>query len=131
MFAQYVVNGLLIGSVYACLAVGFSLVWGVLNIINMLHGAFVVIGAYIVIFGTPFFGVSPLIVIVLGLRSVVRTRLFDSAADHQQSRRGADLHHFHADLRTRSVAAKPDVADGKCDTTLADTRIMAASKSPA
>jgi branched-chain amino acid transport system permease protein len=65
MFAQYIVNGLLIGSVYACLAVGFSLVWGVLNIINMLHGAFVVIGAYIVILGAPFFGVSPLIVIVL------------------------------------------------------------------
>jgi branched-chain amino acid transport system permease protein len=65
MFAQYIVNGLLIGSVYACLAVGFSLVWGVLNIINMLHGAFVVIGAYIVIFGAPFFGVSPMIVIVL------------------------------------------------------------------
>ena len=64
MFAQYVVNGLLIGSVYACLAVGFSLVWGVLNIINMLHGAFVVIGAYIVIFGASFFGVSPVIVIV-------------------------------------------------------------------
>lgn len=65
MFAQYIVNGLLIGSVYACLAVGFSLVWGVLNIINMLHGAFVVLGAYIVIFGAPFFGVSPVIVIVL------------------------------------------------------------------
>src|SRR5580692_8349522 len=65
MFAQYIVNGLLIGSVYACLAVGFSLVWGVLNIINMLHGAFVVIGAYIVILGAPFFGVSPLIVMVL------------------------------------------------------------------
>jgi branched-chain amino acid transport system permease protein len=65
MFAQYIINGLLIGSVYACLAVGFSLVWGVLNIINMLHGAFVVIGAYIVIFGTPYLGVSPVIVTIL------------------------------------------------------------------
>lgn len=65
MFAQYIVNGLLIGSVYACLAVGFSLVWGVLNIINMLHGAFVVMGAYIVIFGAPYLGVSPVLVIPL------------------------------------------------------------------
>jgi len=61
MLAQYIINGLLIGSLYACLAVGFSLVWGVLNIINMLHGAFVVLGAYIVIFGVQSFGGSPIL----------------------------------------------------------------------
>src|SRR3984957_15931962 len=69
MFAQYIVNGLLIGSVYACLAVGFSLIWGVLNIINMLHGAFVVLGAYIVIFGTPYLGISP--IAVTGLACII------------------------------------------------------------
>lgn len=61
MLAQYVINGLLIGSLYACLAAGFSLVWGVLNIINMLHGAFVVVGAYIVIFATQYLGGTPLL----------------------------------------------------------------------
>jgi branched-chain amino acid transport system permease protein len=61
MFAQYIVNGLLIGSLYACLAVGFSLVWGVLNIINMLHGAFVVLGAYFVIFATQWLGGTPVL----------------------------------------------------------------------
>ncbi len=60
MLAQYIINGLLIGSLYACLAVGFSLVWGVLNIINMLHGAFVVVSAYIVIFATQYFGGTPI-----------------------------------------------------------------------
>ena len=49
MIAQYVVNGLLIGALYACIAVGFSLIWGVLNIINMTHGTLVVLGAYITI----------------------------------------------------------------------------------
>lgn len=61
MLAQYIINGLLIGSLYACLAVGFSLVWGVLNIINMLHGAFVVLGAYIVVFGVQAYGGSPIL----------------------------------------------------------------------
>ncbi len=61
MFAQYVVNGLLIGSLYACLAVGFSLVWGVLNIINMLHGAFVVLGAYFVIYAAQYLGGTPVL----------------------------------------------------------------------
>jgi len=61
MLAQYVINGLLIGSLYACLAVGFSLVWGVLNIINMLHGAFIVLGAYFVIFATEHLSATPVL----------------------------------------------------------------------
>lgn len=64
MLLQYIANGLLIGSLYACLAVGFSLVWGVLNIINMLHGSFVVLGAYLTIYGAQYVGLPPLLVAV-------------------------------------------------------------------
>src|SRR5262249_23300709 len=49
MLLQYIANGLLIGALYASLAAGFSLVWGVLNVINMTHGSFVVLGAYFAI----------------------------------------------------------------------------------
>jgi branched-chain amino acid transport system permease protein len=66
MIAQYIANGLLIGSLYACLAVGFSLIYGVLNIINVLHGTFVVLGAYITIYLSQTFGVSPLISAPIG-----------------------------------------------------------------
>jgi branched-chain amino acid transport system permease protein len=66
MIAQYIANGLLIGSLYACLAVGFSLIYGVLNIINVMHGSFVVLGAYITIFGAQYLGVSPVIAALIG-----------------------------------------------------------------
>jgi branched-chain amino acid transport system permease protein len=66
MIAQYVANGLLIGSLYACLAVGFSLIYGVLNIINVMHGSFVVLGAYITIYCSQLLGVSPLIAALIG-----------------------------------------------------------------
>lgn len=46
-FLQASVNGLLHGGLYALIAVGFSLVWGVMHIVNIAHGAFVIIGAYI------------------------------------------------------------------------------------
>ena len=70
MYAQYLTNGIMIGGLYACLAVGFSLVWGVLNIVNMLHGSFVVLGAYLAIVGVdrlglPAWVVAPLICAVL------------------------------------------------------------------
>ncbi len=45
-FLQATVNGLLQGGLLALVAVGFSLVWGVMNIVNLSHGAFVLIGAY-------------------------------------------------------------------------------------
>jgi branched-chain amino acid transport system permease protein len=46
-FLQATVNGLLQGGLLVLVAVGFSLVWGVMNIVNLAHGAFVLIGAYI------------------------------------------------------------------------------------
>lgn len=66
MIAQYIANGLLIGSLYACLAVGFSLIYGVLNIINVLHGTFVVLGAYVTIYCSQMLGISPLIAALIG-----------------------------------------------------------------
>jgi branched-chain amino acid transport system permease protein len=47
MLAQAVINGLLFGAVYATIGIGFSLVWGVMNIINVAHGSFIMIGAYL------------------------------------------------------------------------------------
>ena len=46
-FAQATLYGLLQGGLLALIAVGFSLVWGVLNVINLAHGAFVILGAYV------------------------------------------------------------------------------------
>jgi branched-chain amino acid transport system permease protein len=46
-FVQLVILGLLAGGVYVAVGVGFSLVWGVLNIVNLAHGALVIIGGYI------------------------------------------------------------------------------------
>ncbi len=46
-FAQLVILGLLAGGVYVAVGVGFGLVWGVLNIVNLAHGALVIVGGYI------------------------------------------------------------------------------------
>lgn len=47
MLLQAVINGLLFGAVYATIGIGFSLVWGVMNIINVAHGSFIMVGAYL------------------------------------------------------------------------------------
>jgi len=63
-YLQIVVNGLMLGALYACIAVGFSLVWGVLNVVNMLHGSFIVLGGYLAFFAWQYLGVNPLLSLV-------------------------------------------------------------------
>jgi len=46
-FVQLLIIGLLGGGIYAAVGVGFGLVWGVLNIVNLAHGALVIVGAYL------------------------------------------------------------------------------------
>ena len=64
-YAQIFVNGLMLGGLYACIAVGFSLVWGVLNVINILHGTFVVLGSYVAYFAYVHLGLHPFLSIPL------------------------------------------------------------------
>ncbi|MCX5831291.1 MAG: branched-chain amino acid ABC transporter permease [Deltaproteobacteria bacterium] len=47
MIAQQLVNALTLGSVYALFALGFTLVFGVLEVINLSHGAVFMVGAYV------------------------------------------------------------------------------------
>lgn len=63
MDLQILVNGLVLGALYACIAVGFSLVWGVLNIINMLHGSFIILGGYITFFAWFYLGIHPILML--------------------------------------------------------------------
>ena len=66
LFWQDLVNGLLVGGIFAVVALGFSLVWGIMNIINLAHGSFVMLGAYLsyVLFST--WHVDPFLSIPIG-----------------------------------------------------------------
>ena len=61
---QILANGLVLGGLYACIAVGFSLVWGVLNVINILHGSFIVLGGYFAYYAYAKAGIHPFLSIV-------------------------------------------------------------------
>lgn len=60
-YLQILVNGLALGGLYACIAVGFSLVWGVLNVINILHGSLIVLGGYLAFFAHRHWGINPFV----------------------------------------------------------------------
>ncbi len=64
LYIQVLVNGVVLGGLYACIAAGFSLVWGVLNVINILHGTFVVIGSYIAYYAYNYLGLHPFLSVI-------------------------------------------------------------------
>ena len=46
-FLQAVINGILLGGFYAAMVLGFSIIWGVMGVINLAHGEIILIGAYL------------------------------------------------------------------------------------
>ncbi|WP_376750730.1 branched-chain amino acid ABC transporter permease, partial [Leuconostoc pseudomesenteroides] len=46
IFIQQVINGLMLGSVYALLALGYTMVYGIIKLINFAHGDIYMLGAY-------------------------------------------------------------------------------------
>ncbi len=49
-FIQQLINGLSIGSVYALVALGYTMVYGIVKLINFAHGDIIMVGSYIVLF---------------------------------------------------------------------------------
>jgi branched-chain amino acid transport system permease protein len=61
IISQAIVNGILLGGMYSLIAIGLTLIWGVMRIINWAHGAMVMLSMYLAFFGYAFFGFDPLI----------------------------------------------------------------------
>ncbi len=59
LVAQVVTNGVLLGGLYALMALGLALVWGVLDIINLAHGAFIMLGGYLAYYLFSLVGLDP------------------------------------------------------------------------
>ncbi len=61
---QAVVSGVLVGGIYASMAVGLSVVFGVMNILNIAHAAFALLAAYLAFWGFKLWGLDPILSLV-------------------------------------------------------------------
>jgi len=59
LFMQTIVNGLFTGGIYALVAVGLTLIYGVMIIMNFAHGEFLMLGMYISFWAFTLFGIDP------------------------------------------------------------------------
>jgi branched-chain amino acid transport system permease protein len=67
LFLQQILNGIMIGSVYSLMALGLTLIYGILHIPNFAHGNKYMLGAYICLFLVSFFKINYWVAIVLSM----------------------------------------------------------------
>lgn len=66
-FSGNLLNGMILGSVYGLMTMGLSLIFGVLRIVNVGHGAFMMVGAYIAFWMFRLFDIPPILSIPIAL----------------------------------------------------------------
>jgi branched-chain amino acid transport system permease protein len=64
---QVILNGIFLGAIYVNIAVGFSLAWGVMDVINVAHGTMIVIGAFITFILFKTMGLDPFLSIPISM----------------------------------------------------------------
>src|SRR3982074_947001 len=67
---QHILNGLLQGCILALIGLGFSLVWGILNIVNLAHAAFIMLAAYLTYFLWSLAGIDPFVTLPITMATL-------------------------------------------------------------
>ena len=67
IFLDHLINGLSLGSIYAIIALGYTMVYGIAKMLNFAHGDVIMIGAYIAFCGLQYLGIPPVLAILLAM----------------------------------------------------------------
>jgi branched-chain amino acid transport system permease protein len=78
-YLQQLINGLMLGSLYALVAIGFSMIYGIVRLINFAHGDVLMIGAFmtlaLIAAGTPWLLVAPVVLLTGALAGITIERV--------------------------------------------------------
>lgn len=66
-FLAFLINGISLGSVYAIIALGYTMVYGIAKMLNFAHGDVIMIGAYTVLTVLTGMGVNPAVAVLIGM----------------------------------------------------------------
>ena len=67
IFLDNLINGLSLGSIYAIIALGYTMVYGIAKMLNFAHGDVIMVGAYIAFCGLQYWGLSPVLAILVAM----------------------------------------------------------------
>ena len=71
-FLNFLISGISLGSIYAIIALGYTMVYGIAKMLNFAHGDVIMVGAYICFFAVSRFDLPPVVGVLLALRQRLR-----------------------------------------------------------
>ncbi len=66
-FLSYLINGISLGSVYAIIALGYTMVYGIAKMLNFAHGDVIMVGGYVVLISSTSLGCPPLLGVLIAV----------------------------------------------------------------
>ena len=66
-FLNFLINGISLGSIYAIIALGYTMVYGIAKMLNFAHGDVIMVGAYVCFYAISSFNLPPLVGILLAM----------------------------------------------------------------
>ena len=66
-FLNFLISGISLGSIYAIIALGYTMVYGIAKMLNFAHGDVIMVGAYICFYAVTRFSLPPLVGVVLAM----------------------------------------------------------------
>lgn len=66
-FISYLINGISLGSVYAIIALGYTMVYGIAKMLNFAHGDVIMIGSYVVFVMVSGMGLPPILAVIVSM----------------------------------------------------------------
>ena len=66
-FLSYLINGISLGSVYAIIALGYTMVYGIAKMLNFAHGDVIMVGAFVAYFALSSFGLPAIVALILSV----------------------------------------------------------------
>ncbi len=67
LFLSYLINGINLGSVYAIIALGYTMVYGIAKMLNFAHGDIIMVGAYISFCAAQYLGLPALVSVLMAM----------------------------------------------------------------
>ena len=116
-FLSHLINGISLGSVYAIIALGYTMVYGIAKMLNFAHGDVIMVGAYISFCTTSYLGLSPLVSVLFfhhrlhGSRHRCRTSGIQAPASGSFPRSFDHCHRrflFSAECRPADLGLQPE-----------------------
>ncbi|MDR2606558.1 MAG: branched-chain amino acid ABC transporter permease [Oscillospiraceae bacterium] len=90
-FLSYLINGISLGSIYAIIALGYTMVYGIARMLNFAHGDVIMVGAYVCFLTMSNLGFSPLLGVLFAVLACTLLGIVIEAAAYRPLRQATSL----------------------------------------